>query len=70
MKRIDIEYGGRTYCVGGRDLADLQREIADGIRAGGHWLHVNDGEGEKRDAYLYLTPGVAIGVVPIPDGAS
>ncbi|MDF2492932.1 MAG: hypothetical protein K0Q58_1510 [Microbacterium sp.] len=67
MKRIDIEYGGQTYCVGDRELEDLQREISEGIRSGDHWLHVNDGEGQRRDAYLHLGPGVSISVVPVPE---
>lgn len=67
MKRIDIDYGGQLYSIGNRDLTDLQREISDGIRSGDYWLHVNDGEGQRRDAYLHLGPGVAITVIPIPD---
>lgn len=67
MKRIDIEYGGQVYCVGDRDVADLQREISDGIRSGDYWLHVNDGEGMRRDAFLHLGPGVTITVIPVPD---
>lgn len=67
MKRIDVVYGGEIYSVGGRDFAELQQEIAEGVhRPGGHWLKVNDGEGQPRPTYLFLTPGVSIGVVPIP----
>ncbi|MEU1972822.1 hypothetical protein ABZ477_14290 [Microbacterium sp. NPDC019599] len=67
MKRIDIYYGGEHYSVGGRRLDDLQREIESGLRAGVHWLEVNDGEGMRRPALLMLTPGVELAVVPIPD---
>lgn len=67
MKRIDIDYGGQLYSIGNRELGDLQREISDGIRSGDYWLHVNDGEGQRRDAFLHLGPGVQITVIPIPD---
>lgn len=67
MKRIDIVYGGQTYSVGGRDVDELQREIAEGAtRPEGHWLEVNDGEGHPRPTFLFLNPGVSIAVVPIP----
>ncbi|WP_417374496.1 hypothetical protein [Glutamicibacter protophormiae] len=66
MKRIDIHYDGQLYSVGGRDLDELLEEIADGLRGGVHWLRVNDGAGNRRDAMLSLTPGVPIAVIPIP----
>ncbi|RLK52637.1 hypothetical protein [Microbacterium telephonicum] len=66
MKRIDIEYGGRMYSVGGREPDEVMREIEEGIESGHHWLRVNDGEGMRRDALLLVTPGVPIAVVPIP----
>lgn len=70
MKRIDIFYGGEHYSVGGRDLGELQREIAQGLGTGGaHWLEVNDGEGAPRLAYLLITPGVQLSIVPIPEPA-
>ena len=67
MKRIDIQYGGDRYSVGGRPLEDLQDEIAVGLASGVHWLEVNEGEGSRRQAFLLLTPGVPLSVVPIPD---
>ena len=67
MKRIDIEYGGTTYRVGGRDLQDLQQEISDGVRSGSYWLTVDDGEGQKATAVLHLSPGTHIALLPIPD---
>lgn len=66
MKRIDIHYGGHLYSVGGRDVDELQAEI-DSYHDGGGWLLVNDGEGARRDAYLWLTRGSSIALVPIPD---
>ncbi|WP_127819146.1 hypothetical protein [Microbacterium sp. CPCC 204701] len=67
MKRIDIYYGGEHYSVGGRDLGDVAQEIVDGIASGPRWLEVNDGEGEARTAFLLLSAGVPVAVVPIPD---
>jgi len=67
MKRIDIQYGGQTYSVGGRSLTEVEREITDGMATGSYWLLVNDGEGQRRDAHLLLTPGSAIALIPIPD---
>lgn len=69
MKRIDIAYGGDTYSIGGRDLEAFMAEIEDGIAQGRSWLKVNDGEGAPREAYLLLTPGVPIAVIPVPDVA-
>ena len=66
MKRIDVYYGGHLYSLGGRELADVQAEIAACHDTGG-WLLVNDGEGARRDAYLWLTRGTPIALVPIPD---
>jgi hypothetical protein len=65
MKRIDIHYGGQLYSVGDRDVDQLMAEVEDGMRNGA-WLKVNDGEGERRDAFLMLGPGVPISVIPIP----
>jgi hypothetical protein len=68
VKRIDILYGGSTYSVGGRELADLQEEIgAAASSPSGAWVQVNDGEGMQRTAYLLVGPGTSIAVVPVPD---
>lgn len=66
MKRIDIEYGGRHYSVGGRDLDDLLAEIVQGMDAGAAWLRVNDGEAHRRDAMILISPGVEIAVSAVP----
>ncbi|MFS0866379.1 hypothetical protein AB3M83_03470 [Microbacterium sp. 179-B 1A2 NHS] len=70
MKRIDIRYGDASYSVGGEELEDLQSEIARGLTGEVVWLRVNDGEGVRRDAYLLISPGVAISLIPVadPDG--
>lgn len=70
MKRIDIEYGGRLYSIGGREPEEVIAEITDGVQRGHHWLLVNDGEGMRRDALLLITSGVPIAVVPIPGDAA
>ncbi|GAB3604515.1 hypothetical protein [Microbacterium aureliae] len=69
MKRIDIVYGDERYSVGGRELADVQREVVDGMLNGPAWLEVNEGEGEPRPSFLLLMPGVPIAIIPIPDCA-
>jgi len=66
MKRIDLHYAGHSYSLGGRELADVQAEIA-AYRTGGGWLLVNDGEGARRDAYLWIDGAVPVALVPIPD---
>ena len=69
MKRIDIRYNGHSYSVGGRELADLQNEIETGLIPGGRvWIQVNEGEGIRRDAYLLITTGTPIALIPL-DGA-
>ena len=70
MKRIDIYYGGDHYSVGGRQLEAVQHEIATGLASGVHWLEVNEGDGRERQAFLLLTPGVPLSIVPIPDHPS
>ena len=46
MKRINVRYGATDYSIGGRDLADVQREIAEGVASKGiFWLEVNEGSG-------------------------
>ncbi|QIG38662.1 hypothetical protein G5T42_03490 [Microbacterium sp. 4R-513] len=70
MKRIDVVYDGHTYSVGGVELEDLQQEIAEGVAGGPHWLKVNEGEGDRRDALLLITPATSISLIPIPEGVS
>src|SRR3954454_21712691 len=67
MKRIDVYYDGHVYSVGQRELDDVQHAIAEGQANGGMWLLVNDGEGTRRDAYLWIGAGTSIALVPIPD---
>jgi hypothetical protein len=67
MKRIDIEYAGNTYRVADRGLEELQQEIAHGMQSGSYWLTVDDGEGQNATAFLHLSPGTPIALVPIPD---
>jgi len=66
MKRIDLHNGDTLYKRGGREVSDLQSEI-ESFMAGGGWLLINDGEGARRDAYLWVTAGVPIALIPIPD---
>ena len=66
MKRVDLHYGGHLYSVGGREIEELQAEIASHVGGGG-WIVVNDGEGARRDSYLWITAGVPIALIPIPE---
>ena len=67
MGRIDISYGGQWYSVANRTLDDVHREIQEGARDGQHWLAVNDGVGSASPAYLFITPGVPIALIPVPE---
>ena len=67
MKRIDVYYDGHLYSVAERELEDLQSVVAAGQTGKGTWLLVNDGEGTRRDAYLWISAGTSIALVPIPD---
>lgn len=63
--RIDISYGGAQYSVGDRDLLELQQTIADGMLSSTPvWLQVNFGEGRPQPAFLLLTPGASIALIP------
>jgi hypothetical protein len=64
MRRIDISYGGQWYSIGDRSLEEVHEEIRAGVLAGHHWLEVNEGEGQSHPAYLSITPGVPIALVP------
>ncbi|MEV8266951.1 hypothetical protein [Microbacterium sp. NPDC076911] len=66
MKRIEIVYGGERFSIGDRDLETLKQEIRAGLATGHHWLVVNDGEGDFRSAYLSISPGVPLALIPVP----
>lgn len=67
MKRIDIVYGGELYSVGQADFEAVRQEVEHALSSGPAWLKVNDGEGAPREAYLLLSPGVPIALIPVPD---
>jgi len=67
MKRIDISYGGQLYSVGGRTVEEVRTEVERAVAAGGAWMRVNDGEGARRDALLFVAPGTPVAIIPIPD---
>lgn len=67
MKRIDIYYGGERYSVGTRTFEEISAEVDAALAAGHDWIRVNDGDGAPRMAYLLITPGVPLAIVPIPD---
>jgi hypothetical protein len=67
MKRIDIRHGGTTYSVRDRDLAELQKISAALTSGQPHWLQVNEGEGTPRTALLFLSPGMNLALLPLPE---
>ncbi|QOC25151.1 hypothetical protein IC744_01775 [Microbacterium hominis] len=66
MKRIDLHYGGQVYSIGGQSIEELQQTIADALTSDNHWIRVNDGEGRRRDAFLLISPGAPLALIPIP----
>jgi hypothetical protein len=68
MKRINIRHAGTHYSVGGRDIAELQLEIATALKfSEPYWLDVNEGEGVRRPALLLITTGMGLALIPIPE---
>ena len=67
VKRIDIYYGGERYSVGMRTFEDVSAQIFTALRSGGDWIEVNQGDGAPRTAYLLISPGVDIAILPIPE---
>jgi hypothetical protein len=65
MKRIDVHYAGHLYSIGGREFDDVRREVSE-AQDSGAWMVVNDGEGSRRDAYIWLSGGTPIALIPIP----
>ena len=66
MKRINVRYGATDYSIGGRELADVQREISEGVASKGvFWLEVNEGSGREQRASLAITLGTPIALTPI-----
>lgn len=66
MKRINVRYGATDYSIGGRDLADVQKEIADGLaKSRVYWLTVNEGSGREQTASLAISLGTPIALTPI-----
>lgn len=70
MNRIDIDYGGKQYTLGDRNVDALRAEIADAVATGvPTWLLVSSGAGRHQDAYLLITPGTPIAVLDVqPNG--
>ena len=67
MKRVDIRYGGEYYTIADGDIEELKARLLDGVASGGMWLNANEGEGGPRPAFLLISPGVDIALVPIPE---
>jgi len=68
VKRINVRYGAENYSIGGRELADVQREIAEGLAKNKvYWLRVNEGSVREQAASLAISIGTPIALTPIPD---
>ena len=64
MPAIEILYGGNTYHVTDRTVAELKTQIETASAAGGGWVVAVDGGGP---AHLYVSRGVEIALLPTPD---
>jgi hypothetical protein len=66
VTRIDINYCGKHYSVGDRNLEQIKKEVESIITAGSPgWMQVNSGSGSLRTAHLLITAGVPLVLVPI-----
>jgi hypothetical protein len=68
VSRIEVIYEGEMFTIGGRELADVQADVAAALEAGHGWLEVNQGSGAPATTHLLLSRGVplALGVTKDP----
>ncbi len=66
MSIIEVNYGGQTYTIRGRELADVVGEIETALANGVGWLEAYDGHGSREPARLLISPGVNVSVLPLP----
>jgi hypothetical protein len=63
MKRVEIDYLGKSYTLPETTAAHVREEISSGLEAGNSfWLRVNFGEGKPQPVDLLITRGVGITV--------
>jgi hypothetical protein len=63
MKRVDIDYLGKSYSLPDTTAAHVREEISNGLEAGhSFWMRVNFGEGKPQPVDLLITRGVGITV--------
>lgn len=66
MKRINLVYGGIDYSIANRDFDELRSEISTALDTGApYWLQVNHGSGLPREAWLLITAGTDLALLPI-----
>lgn len=65
MIRIDIHYGGQRYRIGHRDLDEVRAEIDRAVEAGHGWIEVEESDGAPRNAFLLVSAGVPLVIVPL-----
>lgn len=66
MKRVDIEYVGKSYTVPHTTAEAVRTEIEEGLaRSKPFWLQVNVGEGKPQPVSLLITPGIGITVADL-----
>jgi hypothetical protein len=72
MKRVEVHYQGRIYSIANASLESVRETVDHALRgSGSHWLSVQNGEGLGQEAFILITPGIAISVVdPTPSGTS
>jgi hypothetical protein len=63
MKRVDIEYFGKSYTLPNTSAEQVRHEVEEGFSTGKpFWLRVNQGEGKPQPVDLLLTLGVGFTV--------
>lgn len=63
MKRVEIDYLGKSYTLPNTTAEHIRAEIEDGLAKNRpFWLRVNFGEGKPQPVDLLITSGVGITV--------
>lgn len=66
MKRVEIDYLGKSYTLPNTTAEHVRTEIENGLEKNKpFWLRVNFGEGKPQPVDLLITPGVGITLADI-----
>jgi hypothetical protein len=66
MKRVEIDYLGKSYTLPNTTAAHVRTEIENGLSKNKpFWLRANFGEGKPQPVDLLITPGIGITVADI-----